>query len=64
MKLCTDILSDVLTFLHLRLARDNDNIYGGAIYRDIGFVAKYLLRPLIQIILPMDRNVRSINLVC
>ena len=72
---CIDILSDVLTFLHLRLRDDNDEtrdvndatrdvidrdvISRDVLSRDVGVVADYLLHSLIQTILLMDRQTKS-----
>jgi hypothetical protein len=65
---CIEILSDVLTFLHLRLRDDNDETRDvsscdvssrDVINRDVGVVADYLLHSLIQTILLMDRQTKS-----
>ena len=70
---CIDILSDVLTFLHIRLRDDNDETRDDAtrddatrdvitrdvISRDVGIVADHLLHSLIQTILLMDRQTKS-----
>ena len=72
LRTCTDILSDVLTFLHLRLKKDpsddpmtdddptiDNDPYSDAISRDVGVVADFLLHPLVQTILVIDRQTKS-----
>ena len=67
---CTDILNDVLTFLHLRRGSsdviditDDAESDADVIARDVGVVAESLLHSLVQTILVSDRSSKSASVV-
>lgn len=61
LRLCSDIMGDIITFLQLRKADDLEPMkkYGGSVVRDITTVAEILMQPLIETLIGMDKTIVS-----
>lgn len=67
LRLCSDILGDIITFLSLRKKDDLDipgkRRFGGTIIRDINVLVEIILRPLIDTLINMEKDILSTVMV-
>lgn len=66
LRLCSDILGDMITFLSLRKCDDLEPAkrrYGGSIIRDINVLVEIIMRPLIDTLINMEKEIVSTVMV-
>ena len=60
LRLCSDIIGDIVMFLAARKADDLAIAkFGGTIISDIGTVASIMLQPLIEVVISLDKDILS-----
>ena len=61
LRLCCDILGDIITFLSLRKNDDRDpkRRFSGSIIHDINVLVEIIMRPLIETLITLDKGIIS-----